>query len=64
MITIANILVVFAHSLCGSVENIPLTCHEDVTSHDLRRSILAELRIVSNLYTLQPLLTSAEISIR
>ena len=38
------------------VENILLTCHEDVRSHDLRRSILAKLRIVSNQYTLQPLL--------
>ena len=42
--------------LWGSVENIPLTYHEDVRSHDLHRSILAELRIVSNQYTLQPLL--------
>ena len=46
------------------VENISITCHEDVRSCDLRRSIFAELRIVSNRYTLQPLSTSAETSIR
>ena len=46
--------------LIDFVENIPPTCHEDGWSHDLRRSILAELRIVSNRYTLQLLLTPAE----
>ena len=47
-----------------TVENIPITCHEDVRSHDLRRSILAELCIVSNRYTLQPLLALEELPIR
>ena len=46
-----------------TVENITITWHKKARSHGLRRSIPAELCVVSNRHILQLLLTSADYSV-